>query len=248
MATSVIVELQEGVNSITFMRGSGSEPGFYELDYIALSPLAEEPEEPAVQPKTSLTGAQRLESGQTLDLTMSISDVTDSLYQSVFAQDVTVSFNPAKLSFKGASSLKEGLKLLEPKEAEPDKIRILAFAEGTGIKPEGEWLKLSFTALTVNETSSVTVELGAVALANGEGEKLELAGTSHEAQMTKPSSSSGDVNGDELVTVGDLAIVAAAYGKTSSDPDWAQFRKADLNQDGKVDIEDLAKLAKLIIG
>ncbi|MNI81329.1 Gellan lyase precursor [compost metagenome] len=57
----------------------------------------------------------------------------------------------------------------------------------------------------------------------------------------------GDVNNDNKFTIGDLAIIASAYGKTSSDSDWAQYKKADVNGDGKVDIEDLAFVARLIL-
>ncbi|WP_356711725.1 dockerin type I domain-containing protein [Paenibacillus sp. CECT 9249] len=57
----------------------------------------------------------------------------------------------------------------------------------------------------------------------------------------------GDLNGDGKVSIGDLAIVAAHYGKTSSSPDWNIAKKADMNGDGKIDIDDLAAVAKLIL-
>jgi hypothetical protein len=41
-----------------------------------------------------------------------------------------------------------------------------------------------------------------------------------------------------------LAIVAANYGKDTSSPDWEQVKHADLNGDGKIDIEDLAIVAR----
>jgi beta-galactosidase len=47
--------------------------------------------------------------------------------------------------------------------------------------------------------------------------------------------------------VGDLAIVAAAYGKTSADTDWEKYKQADLNKDGRVDLVDLATLAQKIL-
>ncbi|WP_139992564.1 sugar-binding domain-containing protein [Paenibacillus paridis] len=59
---------------------------------------------------------------------------------------------------------------------------------------------------------------------------------------------SGDINNDHKVTIGDLAILAAAYGKTSADPNWSQYKRSDLNADGKVDIEDIAMLARWILG
>lgn len=57
----------------------------------------------------------------------------------------------------------------------------------------------------------------------------------------------GDVNQDNRVSVGDLAIVAKAYGKTSHDADWETFRAYDFIEDGIIDIEDLAWLARLIL-
>jgi hypothetical protein len=57
----------------------------------------------------------------------------------------------------------------------------------------------------------------------------------------------GDFNGDEKISVGDLAIVAKYYGKTSADPDWNQYKSADLNHDGIIDIADLAIIATKIL-
>ncbi|NHW36110.1 hypothetical protein GQF04_16125 [Paenibacillus aceris] len=56
-----------------------------------------------------------------------------------------------------------------------------------------------------------------------------------------------DTNGDGRISIGDLAVVAAAYGKTSADADWNQFKHADVTGDGKVDIDDLAALARGIL-
>nr|MBC9198770.1 hypothetical protein [Paenibacillus sp. PL91] len=56
----------------------------------------------------------------------------------------------------------------------------------------------------------------------------------------------GDNNNDDRISIGDLAILAKSYGKTSQSPDWEAVKGRDLNQDGKIDIEDLAALARLI--
>ncbi|MBP1967882.1 NPCBM/NEW2 domain-containing protein [Paenibacillus aceris] len=60
---------------------------------------------------------------------------------------------------------------------------------------------------------------------------------------TKP----GDTNGDGRYSIGDLSIVAAAYGKTSDDPNWSSYKNVDLNNDGKIDIDDLAVVARKIL-
>ncbi|MED4599116.1 GH92 family glycosyl hydrolase [Paenibacillus validus] len=56
-----------------------------------------------------------------------------------------------------------------------------------------------------------------------------------------------DLNGDDKFSVGDLGIMAALYGKASDDPNWNLYKKADLNNDGKIDIEDLAALARKVL-
>ncbi|MNW08650.1 Dockerin type I repeat protein [compost metagenome] len=54
-----------------------------------------------------------------------------------------------------------------------------------------------------------------------------------------------DVTGDGKISIGDLAIVAAAYDKQQGQAGWNE--KADVNKDGKVDIVDLAIAAKAIL-
>lgn len=58
------------------------------------------------------------------------------------------------------------------------------------------------------------------------------------------TSPSGDVNGDGKVTVGDIAIAAASYGKTDASPDWNLIKKFDYVKDGIIDIKDLAVIAR----
>ncbi|MBB3150401.1 hypothetical protein FHS16_000433 [Paenibacillus endophyticus] len=57
----------------------------------------------------------------------------------------------------------------------------------------------------------------------------------------------GDYNNDNRVSVGDLAIVASAYGKNDQDSNWNQYRGLDLNGDGKIDIVDISMLARKIL-
>ncbi|NOV04364.1 Ig-like domain-containing protein [Paenibacillus planticolens] len=57
----------------------------------------------------------------------------------------------------------------------------------------------------------------------------------------------GDINNDGKVSIGDLAIVAKYYGKSSTDADWDAYKFADLNHDGVIDIADLAMIARWIL-
>jgi len=55
-----------------------------------------------------------------------------------------------------------------------------------------------------------------------------------------------DLNGDGEISIGDLAIVAMYYGKTSADPNWSFYKLADINNDGIIDIVDLSMVARRI--
>ncbi|GAA4834900.1 hypothetical protein GCM10023310_10490 [Paenibacillus vulneris] len=48
-------------------------------------------------------------------------------------------------------------------------------------------------------------------------------------------------------TIGDLGVMANNYNKTSDSPDWSLYMRYDLNQNGRIDISDLAYIARLIL-
>lgn len=62
-----------------------------------------------------------------------------------------------------------------------------------------------------------------------------------EASVINPLT--GDINNSSTIDVADLARVAYFYGLESGDPNWATAVIADINKDGKIDIEDLSFIA-----
>jgi len=52
-----------------------------------------------------------------------------------------------------------------------------------------------------------------------------------------------DVNGDNRISIGDLALVAAHYSKTSESSDWSLVRLCDVNGDGRIDFLDMVSIA-----
>lgn len=60
------------------------------------------------------------------------------------------------------------------------------------------------------------------------------------------TASTGNINTIPAVDIGDLAIVAFYYGEDSDSENWDKAKVADINKDGKVDIEDLAFVASRI--
>ncbi|MFD0616065.1 LamG-like jellyroll fold domain-containing protein [Paenibacillus sp. GCM10027629] len=275
----------------------------------------------STQPQSSLTGAHQVVPDQTFDITMGLSGVKESVYQQIYAQDLTLHYDPANVKFDSVTSLRDGFEVIDQKETVPGQIRILAASVGAnqGVPAQGDMLKFKFTVKSDTKATDTTFSVGEVAIANGEGNELQVNGNSHKLQIstsvdkallnaaiasaqtmhdaavegnghglylsgskTKLQSAidaaratsidpiatqqqvdsaksaleaaiqvfeskkiSADVNGKDGITVGDLAIVAAVYGKQEGQPGWNP--KADVNHDGKVDIEDLAIIAKAIL-
>ncbi|WP_314584853.1 LamG-like jellyroll fold domain-containing protein [Paenibacillus terrigena] len=275
----------------------------------------------STMPQSTLTGAHQAAPGQTFDLTMGLSGVTESVYQQMYAQDLTLHYDPANVKFDSVTSLRDEFEVIDHKEIVPGQIRIVAASVGgkQGVSAQGDLLKFKFTVKSDTQATDTTVSVGDVAVANGEGNELPLNGASHALQISMTIDKSGlnaaiasaeakhdaavegnehgmyakgskaqlqsaidaakatasdpnatqqqvdsakstleaaiqvfeskkisaDVNGKDGITVGDLAIVAAAYGKQEGQPGWNA--KADVNHDGKVDIEDLAIVAKAIL-
>nr|WP_240159933.1 family 20 glycosylhydrolase [Paenibacillus aceris] len=273
-----------------------------------------------IVPETTLTGLQQVAAGQTFNLTMGLTGVTQSVYQSVYAQDLTLHYDPVNLQLDSITSLKDGFQVIDRKETAPGQIRIMAASVGANVPAQGDLLTFKFTAKSVTQTTySTTISVDNVVIANGQGNELQVNGASRELQIIKPVDKSllnaliasaqakhnaavegnedglyaigakaqlqsvidtasatandpnaaqqqvdsakavleaaiqvfetmritADVNGQGGVTIGDLAIVAGAYGKQPDQAGWNA--KADVNKDGKIGIEDLAIVAKAIL-
>jgi len=269
--------------------------------------------------KASLTGADRIVSGETMELTYDLTSVN----QKVQAQDLTFSFDSAKLEFLSAASLQEGFIVVEKKVSE-GQVRIIAAKIGAEeVLPGKGLLTLQWKVKPVVAPSSTEIALSPIVISNADGVETELTGVTHALQIQIVNKASllalineaqavhdaavegtgageypvgskavlqaaitsaksvaedasavqekveqaadtlnkalqtfrssvnvyqpGDMNGDDRYSVGDLAIVASYYGKTAADPNWHLYKKADLNQDGVIDIVDLAMLARQIL-
>lgn len=55
------------------------------------------------------------------------------------------------------------------------------------------------------------------------------------------------VPGATKITINDLSIIAKYYGTTSDDTNWNEIEKADIYNTGKIDIQVLATVARMII-
>ncbi|MBP1966739.1 LamG-like jellyroll fold domain-containing protein [Paenibacillus aceris] len=122
-------------------------------------------------PAAVLTGPSSVEAGSSVDLTYGFSDVTESVY----ANDITVNYDPNHLEYVSADSLVEGIQVVGNSEpGNSGKVRILAANTGAAVSGTVQLLKLHFKAKSVSETTSSTVTLSDVIIANSSGAETNL--------------------------------------------------------------------------
>ena len=190
----------------------------------------------------TLTGPDVVQVGSTFDVTYGL----EGLKQDVYAQDITVEYDADKLELVGQPVSVDSNKFaIVGSKSEPGKIRILGTHLNESINnPNQNLFKLSFKAKDTAGVADIAVTL--LILADGEGVEAEIDGDTHKVEIRKPVVP-GDFNNDNRASVGDLALMAKAYGKSSTSSDWNDVKKFDLNNDGKIDIEDLSAQARLIL-
>ncbi|MEH7087350.1 cohesin domain-containing protein, partial [Neobacillus drentensis] len=147
----------------------------------------------STQPGSTLTGVHQVAPGQTFDVTMGLSGVTESVYQQIYAQDLTLHYDPTNVQFDSVTSLRDEFEVIDHKEIAPGQIRIVAASVGTkqGVSAQGDLLKYKFTVKSEAQETDTTVSVGDVAIANGEGNVLPLKGASHALQISIPVDKSG---------------------------------------------------------
>ena len=164
----------------------------------------------------------------------------------IMAQDITIQYDKNVLQFVNVENILNEMSIYTSHNEEEGTVRIIAASLGLNnqVSDDSNIFDLVFIAKNVITGTMIRVVQAIVSDAFGEETEAELS--SHALIITNPVSS-GDLNNDERITIGDLAIVAAHYGKNSQSPDWNAAQVADVNNDGKIDLEDLVFVAKAIV-
>ncbi|MDQ8735403.1 family 43 glycosylhydrolase [Paenibacillus sp. LHD-38] len=317
------LSLQAGENVISYRIDNGSI-GNVNLDFLTTY-KADVPNPNVSKELTgTLTGMSQVPLGNDFEVNYGLAHVSNSLEDAIFAQDLIFNYDPEKLDFVSAVSLKEGLLVIDSQTEVLGQVRILLASQGADhpVTSDGDLLKLNWKA--IKETANTSITLSRAQLASGAGVETTLAPVTHNLQVTSTNdlnkealnsliaesqaavdaavegsapgqypvgskaalqaaitaaaaasenaesqaaidqavsilnqalqafensvnaSKSGDINADGKVTIGDLGIVAASYGKNSASPDWNLIKKADINHDGVIDVADLAVIANAI--
>ncbi|MEY9094206.1 DUF4855 domain-containing protein [Paenibacillus sp. RC84] len=193
--------------------------------------------------QTVLTGSGTVPAGEKFSVTYGLTGGS----QAVYAQDLKVEYDAAFMDFVSAKPVMDGISLLETDKKTPGQLRLLMASQGDSHAVTGpaKLLELTFRSKKDNQTIKGVVSVTSAVMGDREGKEAEAAPSSLTVQT--PGSVPGDYNGDGKVSVGDLAIVAAPYGKTKQSPDWEQVKHLDIKKDGKIDNQDLSAVASKIL-
>ncbi|WP_310190276.1 discoidin domain-containing protein [Bacillus sp. 3255] len=190
---------------------------------------------------TTLSAAGTVMEGQEFPVQLGLSSVT----QSVYAQDIKMDYDSNVFDFVSASALREGNLLVHSVKDTLGKLRFILANVGKTLTGNAEILELKFKAKANAQPATGTIAVSDATLGDAQGAETKAQTSSVGVSITTlPPGILGDVNHDNKISIGDLGIVAANYGKTSSSPDWEQIKQADVTGDGKIDIEDLAFVAR----
>ncbi|WP_422657070.1 family 20 glycosylhydrolase [Paenibacillus sp. EC2-1] len=234
---AIITAIKAGTADITATTVSGGHKAVSKLTVVS-----DVPGEAA----TRLTAPQTVQTGQNFDVRLALSQVSDAVY----AQDVIIEYDSSLMDFVSAKSLVDGVDILESKSTEGI-VRLILASQGSGkeIKGNVDLVDITFKAKDLTEPKTGQIAVKQAILGDGEGQETSALPSNVQVEFTTTTNPepSTDLNGDGKVSIGDLAIVAANYGKTSSDPDWNTAKRADINGDGKIDLTDLVLIAKDIV-
>ena len=153
--------------------------------------------------------------------------------ETVAGYQATLQFDDTALRYvSGANGdfLPAGAFFVDPK-VEGNLIKLNAASLAGESNGDGTLATFTFEVIAVKAS---TLTLSDVLLTNSDGEAF--VPTVENAEITESTQLKGDVNGDGIVNIQDLVLVAGKLGQTGTD-------SADINGDGQINIQDLVLVA-----
>ena len=193
--------------------------------------------EPA--PVTKLSGEASVRINKPFTVTYGLEQVTTSIAE----QEITFDFNPQQLEFVSAVSFREGIVLAEPVMDAPGKVRIGMTSTNAeqGIGNEPKIAALTFRAKSIAQSAFAKVSVSKADMTDIAGNAKSGERSSYNIEIIAEAPE--DVNRDGKVSIADLGILTAHFGKNSSSADWHRVKLYDINEDGSIGIVDYRAVA-----
>ena len=203
-------------------------------------------EEQPTELQVDLVGPSQVNSEQQFTVELGLKGVESP----VQAQDIIIAYDTNKFEFMSAQSKLASLRIVEEVTSEPGQIRLLLASIGqhNAIQEDVSMIDLTFKAKITTETVLGSVDTIQATVSDSHGEESNaLLKSLWITILPLFVPGNPDVNNDGRYSIGDLSMAAASYGKNYLSPDWNFVKRADINGDGKIDIDDLAEIANIIV-
>ncbi|OMF35977.1 hypothetical protein BK133_09845 [Paenibacillus sp. FSL H8-0548] len=206
------LELKAGKNVISYRIDSDSI-GNVNLDYAAMY-KADVPN-PTAPTETdiigTLTGLSEIPLGSSLEVSYGLTHVPTDLEDAIYAHDLTFHYDPATLELVSATSLKEGLNVMEYNTDVPGEARILLASLGAdhAVTADGELLQITWKTLKAAANTSIT--LSRAQIAGSTGVETTLAPIKYSVQITATNNLNKEAL-NTLIAETQAALIAAVEG------------------------------------
>ncbi|WP_171643055.1 beta-N-acetylglucosaminidase domain-containing protein [Paenibacillus phytorum] len=160
------------------------------------------------EPSVTLMGDDTVQSGKEFTLQVGLDNVTESVY----AQDISMDYDPNTMEFVSADTLQDGISLLATAKNTPGKLRLITASEGAehGVTGSAQLLKLTFKVKNVPQAMKGFITVSDMTLGDYQGTETKLASASMGIQITLPPVNKSDLN--NLIREAQAAHDAAAEG------------------------------------
>ncbi|WP_239696513.1 amidase family protein [Paenibacillus oryzisoli] len=150
-------------------------------------------------------------------------------------------YNQTSFEYISTTSAKSSVSIVGENN-EPGKASVVITDSTGGLTQNSTILTLAFKAKVATDLSGIT---GSVELGLSDGSTIMTQAASIPFQIS--GIIQGDLNGNNVLDVGDLSLLINYFGIDSSNLNWGVVSPADFNNDGIINIADLAYLGKKIV-
>ncbi|MEK4509151.1 polysaccharide lyase family 8 super-sandwich domain-containing protein [Paenibacillus sp. FSL K6-2524] len=213
------------------------------------------------RPTVELSGPSEVTAGEPLLVKYGIKTSMKDLYANHFA----LAYDENLLEFVSAKSLQEGISILDTRK-DKGQVQLVIAGEGQPIQGNADMLKLTFKTANVTATTEGKLNIIRASMGNQQGNEIETAPTSvtfsvkvkeekPNVEEPDPGNGSGSTGNSGPGTnpsdsgkasIHDLNSIAKYFGMTLTNANWDQMKAMDVNGDGKIDVLDLAAMARKI--
>jgi hypothetical protein len=228
----VVTALKAGVADITVTTANGG--------FTAVSKITVQKADVTPTTVTTLSAVGSVRPGEEFTVQLGLGSVSESVY----AQDIKMDYDSSVFEFVSARVVKDGILLVDSVKDTVGKLQLIFASIGQAVTDDIRFLELKFKAKAIAHPATGSIAVTDATLSDGQGaESKAQASAVNVSITTPPPGNPADVNHDNKISIGDLGLVAANYGKNTDSPDWEQVKQADVNRDGRIGISDLAVVA-----